>query len=294
MSLMNTELQLKLSNDEHNDDERSRSSSNNSNSGVDVRKIYVLEGHGVPIQLLSHLIQAVQSWTTSTTTTTTSNNNKSSSSSNNNTSQSSSQIVQISFENIHNTTMLNRDVIQIMYANGNTTVGSQQQQFIMGTTEEEENNDWEHDFELYMVVMDRIASRLASIVLFGNDTENGEVAATTATATDSILGSSGSMITPASLKRWNVTMMKGEALPLSLLRKEKEEGLRRQEHRYKQSIFLTVEWVMKNRGRDCCNIVLRLQNDGMVQDDSGGSSSGTKRGSGRDPISLVFDGVYEQ
>lgn len=280
MSLMNTELQLKVSNDENNDDK----SSSDSNNSVDVRKIYELEGHGVPIQLLSHLIQAVQSWTASTTST---NNN---SSNNSNTSQSSSKIVQISFENIHNTTMLNRDVIQIMYANGNNTVSSQQQQqFIMGTTEEE-NNDWEHDFELYMVVMDRIASRLASIVLSENGSENDEVA----TTTDSILGSSGSMITPASLKRWNVTMMKGEALPLSLLKKEKE-GLRRQrqEYHYKQSIFLTVEWVMKNRSRNCCNIVLRLQHDGMVQDGSGSSSS-TKRGSGRDPISLVFDGVYEQ
>jgi hypothetical protein len=236
----------------------------------------------VPIQLLSHLIQAVQSWTTSKTTTTTNNN----SSNTNNTSQSSSKIVQISFENIHNTTMLNRDVIQIMYANGNTTVSSQQQ-FIM---EREEENDWEHDFELYMVVMDRIASRLASIALSGNDNnDNDEVAAAT---TDSILGSSGSMITPASLKRWNVTMMKGEALPLSLLTKEKE-GLRRQEYHYKQSIFLTVEWVMKNRSRNCCNIVLRLQHDGMLQDGSGSSSS-TKRGSGREPISLVFDGVYKQ
>jgi hypothetical protein len=288
MSLMNTELQLKQSNDDNNDNKRSGSrNNNNSNNSVDVRKIYVLEGHGVPIQLLSHLIQAVQSWTASKTTTTT-NNNSSSNSNTSNTSQSSSKIVQISFENIHNTTMLNRDVIQIMYANGNTTVSQQQQHFIMGTTEEE--NDWEHDFELYMVVMDRIASRLASIALSGNDNnDNDEVAAAT---TDSILGSSGSMITPASLKRWNVTMMKGEALPLSLLTKEKE-GLRRQEYHYKQSIFLTVEWVMKNRSRNCCNIVLRLQHDGMLQDGSGSSSS-TKRGSGREPISLVFDGVYKQ
>ena len=282
MSLMNTELQLKQSNDENNDDKSrsSRISNSKDNNSTDVRKIYVLEGHGVPIQLLSHLIHAVQSWTASTTTTTNSSSNNSS-----NTSQSSSQIVQISFENIHNTTMLNRDVIQIMYANGNTV---SHQQIIMGITEEE-NNDWEHDFELYMVVMDRIASRLASIVLSGNDNKNDEVA----TTTDSTLGSSGSMITPASLKRWNVTMMKGEALPLSLLKKEKEGLRRRQEYHYKQSIFLTVEWVMKNRSRNCCNIVLRLQHDGMLQDESGSSSS-TKRESGRDPISLVFDGVYEQ
>ena len=55
-------------------------------------------------------------------------------------------------------------------------------------------------------------------------------------------------------------------------------------------ILLTVEWVMSKHSRnDCCNIILRLQDDGSTTGldlDDGGSR-------GREPISLVFDGVYE-
>jgi hypothetical protein len=51
-------------------------------------------------------------------------------------------------------------------------------------------------------------------------------------------------------------------------------------------ILLTVEWVMSKHSRnDGCNIILRLQDDG--------STTGLDDGGSREPISLVFDGVYE-
>eukprot|EP00984_Skeletonema_dohrnii_P020645 scaffold10125_cov108-Skeletonema_dohrnii-CCMP3373.AAC.1 len=53
-------------------------------------------------------------------------------------------------------------------------------------------------------------------------------------------------------------------------------------------MILTVEWVMSEQSRnDCCNIILRLQDDGST-------ITGLDDGGSREPISLVFDGVCDQ
>ena len=274
MSLMNREL---LGSQHYS----SNNNGNNNHSGsdevvTDVRKIYALTGHGVPSELLSHLIQVVRGWTTTSS---------SSAAQSTQTQHSSSSIVQISFQNVHNSTILNRDEIQVIHANGitsNRTENSNNQMLNHG-------GDWEHDFDLYMVVMDRIASRLASFVLtqpyhHDHSDVSSKVDGEAHTNNEATLGSSGSVINPASLKRWNVTVMKGEALPLSLLPMGRQ-GERQQQQ---SSMILTVEWVMSKHSRnDCCNIILRLQDDGSTTGldlDDGGS---------REPISLVFDGVYE-
>eukprot|EP00984_Skeletonema_dohrnii_P025836 scaffold15014_cov92-Skeletonema_dohrnii-CCMP3373.AAC.1 len=218
MSLMNREL---LGSQHY-----SSNNGNNIHSGsTDVRKLYALKGHGVPSELLAYLIQVVRGWTTSSVAKSTQT-------------QHSSSIVQISFQNVDNSTILNRDEIQIIHANGitsNRTENSNHQMLTHG-------GDWEHDFDLYMVVMDRIASRLASFVLtqpyhHDHSDASSKVDEEAHTNNEATLGSSGSVINPASLKRWNVTMMKGEALPLSLL------PMGRQGERQQQSsMILTVEW----------------------------------------------------
>ena len=269
------------------------SSNNNNGSEVaDVRKIYALTGHGVPSELLSYLIQAVRGWTTSPQSVQQPLLTR----------QHSSSVIQISFQNVQNSTLLNRDQMQVIHANGTTSKLTND--LLLSTN----SDDWEHDFDLYMVVMDRIASRLASFVLQPSShpqDRSPDVSTTTAAGEDhtnnepATLGSSGSVITPASLKRWNVTMMKGEALPLSLLPMDRHynssgrdtpDGGSSTRRRQQQSpIILTVEWVMKKRSNDCSNIFLRLQDGGTSTrlDDDGRSSRDD------DSISLVFDGLYE-
>eukprot|EP00985_Skeletonema_marinoi_P025260 scaffold18378_cov78-Skeletonema_marinoi.AAC.3 len=273
MSLMNREL---LGSQHYSSNNGKKNHSGSNEVVTDVRKIYALTGHGVPSELLSHLIQVVRGWTTTSSS--------SSAAQSTQTQHSSSSIVQISFQNVHNSTILNRDEIQVTHANGITskqTENSNHQMLNHG-------GDWEHDFDLYMVVMDRIASRLASFVLtqpchHDHSHASSKIDGEAHTNNEATLGSSGSVINPASLKRWNVTVTKGEALPLSLLPMGRQ-GERQQQQ---SSMILTVEWVMSKHSRnDCCNIILRLQDDGST-------TAGLDDGGRREPISLVFDGVYE-
>lgn len=267
MSLMKTELL--------------GSSSHNTNDGSDkevaiedvVRKLYALEGHGVPTELLSHLTEMARGWTAPPPQPLVAQ-----------TQNSSSSVVQVSFQNVPNSTLLNRDQIQLIHTNGYTAKVNDMLNHGGG--------DWEHDFDLYMVVMDRIASRLASFALMHPplDSPHHHDSGTSTTVDDggdyhnndneAALGSSGSVITPASLQRWNVIMMEGEALPLTLL------PIRKRSERQSSSIVLTVEWVCNNKRdrNDYCNIVLRLQDDGLA--------ATALNDGGRGPISLVFDGVY--
>mmetsp|Transcript_1037 Transcript_1037/g.1627 ORF Transcript_1037/g.1627 Transcript_1037/m.1627 type:complete len:350 (+) Transcript_1037:82-1131(+) len=82
----------------------------------DVRKLYALEGHGVPMELLSHLLQVVRGWTT-----TASSPPQSSLVVVTQQQNTSSSVVQVSFQNVSNSTLLNRDEIQVVYDNGYTT-----------------------------------------------------------------------------------------------------------------------------------------------------------------------------
>lgn len=321
VSLMHSELlllgspSLQQSQNQHGNDV---DDGNHVDVVADARKIYVLAGHGVPSELLSHLIHVARGWTNTTPSL-----------------PSATSTVQILFQNIPNSTLLNRVQIQVVQSNGTTSKLPSNHYFSTVN-----DDDWEHNFELYMVVMDRIASRLASLVLQSVEFTTTATTSTYAdddndegTTTMPILGSSGSVITPATLTRWHVTIMKGEALPLSILPinqlpssspSSKNESLgdngssvnitssRRRDRRKQnqlQPIILTVEWVIKKEKEkekcsssnyDCCNIVLRLQDDGYdgsssknIDDDDSNSRKRCSRGGRRDPISLVFDGVYE-
>jgi hypothetical protein len=282
-SLMNRELLGCGGGLQHHNNNRNHRGSDEVVVSDDVRKIYTLTGHGVPSELLLHLIQVVRGWTAKSL---------SSSSSSQATQTHPSSIVQVSFQNVHNSTLLDRDQIQVIHDNGITS------KLIHDSNHQMLNHggDWEHDFDLYMVVMDRIASRLASFALLhphhprhhsshddimSNNTVDGKEVYNNNEDEATTVGSSGSVITPASLKQWNVTMMKGEALPLSLL------PVRTNNERQQQqpSTILTVEWVLNKRRNDCCNIILRLQDDGSTADLE-------EDGRGREPMSLVFDGMY--
>ena len=282
-----------------------------------VRKMYALKGHGVPNSLLCHLFDTGRAWLHHQ------QQQCSSSSSNNNikfnekTVSSSPSAVQMSFSNIPGTTLLNQKNIRFTNAHGATSASSLP-------------TKWEHDLEMYMVVMDRIGSRLASIALTsslassqsqcsninnGNNNTAKDVIDFNAkksmrddcnlfSGENTTLGT-GSVITPADLHQWNVTITKGDSLPMSLLpRNGNSMGGTSGERAggdNNSTPILTVEWVPKTKNN--CRVLLRLQNEGVggsaciSQSNSakGGRRNGgsnTKKVLMRDPISLVFDGMY--
>ena len=239
------------------------------------RKIYAITGHGVPNSLIQHMLNVARNWLLYHPSTTTNNKEEIG----HTTKQSSSSMSnQILFSNQHNSTLLNQDQIKIIDMHGIT-------QTLLSLP-----NEWENDLELYMVVMHRIGSRLASMAMQPNmnncnaylfdsnnstdDVDDGDVYVGKPEKIDDTLGIGSSVVTPSQLRQWNVTIMKGESLPLSLLpgcnnnhdvkRRKQTEG------------NLTIEW--KKQRNDCWSVVLRLQDEGQSERD--------------DPISLVFDGVY--
>ena len=213
-----------------------------------VRKIYALAGHGVPDGLFRRLTEAGRDWL----------------------SCGPKSAIRTTFANAPGTAMLDREAIRVVFADG--TVAS------LPTLPP----GWERDLETYMVVMDRVGSRLASIALSPDGRDDFDRETLEATGT-------GTVVVPADLQSWNVAVMKGESLPTSLLpsweRLLSADGGRRRDHagNDRRPPVLTAEWVRKTNDR--WKVVLRLQEVGT--DDSAGR--GTPR---RDPTSLVFEGTY--
>ena len=255
------------------------------------RKIYAITGHGVPTSLIEHMINVARSWLLlyhpfSSCPSTTNKKEEKIGHTNN---KQSSMNTQILFTNQHNSTLLNQDQIKIIDMHGITQ------------TLPSLPNEWKDDLELYMVVMHRIGSRLASMAMPNNiinnnnnaylfdsnnktddadDGDNTYVGKPEKMNDTLVVGiGSSSVVTPSQLKRWNVTIMNGESLPSSLLpgcntiNVDKGNDKRRKQGGEGN---LTVEW--KKKRNDCWNVILRLQDEG--QSDR------------KCPISLVFDGEY--
>lgn len=236
------------------------------------RKLYVLVGHGVPNSLIEHFISAGREWlrcplsssvgggesagqTRSTPTPTSS--------------QSEHSAMQISLCSISNSTLLDTDRIFKTNSNGTTSLF----QWPL---------EWGHDLELFMVVMNRICSRLSSVVMKHNVEAGGSLKTGDASINDNITLGTGSVIIPSNLRRWNVTIRKGVILPFHLLPSLGAIGSCNRESNLP---IITVEWL--RNGFNCWKIVLRLQNEGRKINNS------LETVFKCDPISLMFEGVYE-
>lgn len=219
-----------------------------------VRKIYTLIGHGVPNSLFEHFISTGREWLNCQ------NSMMSSTKAKHfakpvlprTPPQKTNSAVHLSLRNIPNCTILDRERILKTNASGTTSL-------IQWPPE------WDHDLELFMVAMNRIGSRLSSIVMKPD----------THTPTELVTGdaAAGSVIIPSDLDKWNVSIRKGEVLPFSMLPLSQQDN----------TLVLTVEWLRNSP--DCWTIILRLQDDFI-------DSNAAAKGLIRDPISLVFEGVY--
>jgi nitrogen fixation protein len=230
----------------------------NSDKGKDndhVRKLYALSGHGVPNSLFEHFISMGREWLRCQNAVSSSANNLHIAkpvSSLKSPSQSPSSAIHLALRNIPNCTIFDREKILKTNASGTTSLI----QWPM---------EWDHDLELYMVVMNRIGSRLSSIVLKQDVNEP-------AILTNDDM-STGSVIIPSHLNKWNVSIRKGEVLPFYLLPTSGKEN----------DLVLTAEWLYNSV--DCWTIVLRLQDDFV-------GKHAAYKGLIKDPIALVFEGVY--
>ncbi|KAL7466136.1 hypothetical protein ACHAXS_006434 [Conticribra weissflogii] len=239
-----------------------------------VRKIYALKGHGVPQGLLQQMVNIGREWLQNSLV-------YGSTNANNAVSSAKVSARKISLTNVPGSTFLDTDNVRVTDAKGktytvsatttiSTTNHNKQASFPYAFTTTSastslspfrNDEDWERNLEMYMVVMNRIGSRLAFVGL-GLDND--------------------SIVTPARLNQWDVTITKGESLPASLLPsfltkcgnkaigKESVEGA---------VPILTVEWIPKSR--EISNIVLRLQDEGLglsraVSDDLGSGARVTE------------------
>lgn len=241
------------------------------------RKLYSITGHGVPNGLLSQLVDAARGWLTHNGV-----DGPNQQSSLPPHEHATSAFVKISFANVPNSTLLDQTRIRAVNARG--AVGHLTSL----------PSEWERDFEMYMVVMDRMGSRLASLanVPCGADSDHSDEQnprdEETEIDTDAATGAAGSVIIPSQLKWWDVTIMRGEALPMSLLPSyslpgssnailagDRKRGGHGGAEAKADPPRLSLEWTKDERGR--WNVVLRLQDGGNM----------------RDPISLVFEGHYD-
>jgi hypothetical protein len=185
-----------------------------------------LVGHGVPTGLLHQLCDAAKGWLGMRQQQQQQQQTKDKARHSNDDDddaqqqeQQSKQYDQISFTNIPNTTLLDTERIyctmssnpQLSINNDDTnnysddttttssptTTPSQEVQRLSSLPTE-----WDYDIEMYMVVMDRIASRMASIAIMAHPP----------THKNSIGITDGSIIvTPSQLNQYNVTITRGSA-----------------------------------------------------------------------------------
>lgn len=210
------------------------------NENENKRKIYALVGHGVPDSLLEHIISTGRTWLRChNDVVSTADNDALIAKPTSVQSKQNSSAVHLSLRNIPNSTMFDRDMVLKTNACGSTSLIQWP-------------NAWDHDLELFMVVMNRIGSRLSSVVLRSDSNFETNTYA------------EGSIVVPSDLEKWNVSIRKGEVLPLQLLPQY-------------NALILTVEWLYNSY--DCWTLVVRLQDRGL-------NTSKTN------PLSLVFEGVY--
>lgn len=227
------------------------------------RKIYAVRGHGVPAGLFRRSIEAARGWLALPSAEDSVVRTKRRS------------LAKISFSNTPNSMMLDQTRIRTQCASG------------VDAALPPLPGDWEGDFELYMTVMDRMASRLASVAIpprgdessSVNLAKNGAVAEELSECNFAATLGTGSIVTPSRLTKWDVTITKGEVLPVSLL----PVGKQGRHRDGTQAPRLTLEWA-RRKERDFLSVILRLQDGGAAENDSLGAARG--------PLSMVFDGEY--
>ena len=206
------------------------------------RKIYSLVGHGVPIGLLHQLCDAAKGWLgMRQRTKATSHNNKNDDDDAQQQDQPQ-QYDQISFTNIPNTTLLDTKRIYCTICSNqrrsndnvddtneddhpttksSSTITTSQEMITLSSLPKE----WDYNIEMYMVVMDRIASRMAYIASMAHppprshrssssrSTSNKESSdwrdeLRESTIDDSII------VTPSQLQQYNVTITRASSTTL--------------------------------------------------------------------------------
>jgi hypothetical protein len=210
------------------------------------RKLYALTGHCVPDGLLRHFTNVARNWLLRL------RNNPSGSSSgfgsdDDNRGQRSQQPPSVVETQHQKSSSPLTNIILLTNSPDSTLLDQNEVQFIdsHGITINAPSFplEWEYDFEMFMVVMDRMGSRLAAVAatqqppLSTSSSSSASSFSTSSTllldsdnqpyheptssslhSNSNINSSSHNILTPpAILQQWNVTIMNGEALPMCLL-----------------------------------------------------------------------------
>ena len=281
-----------------NDDEKEEDEEEDDDSGDQKRRggrsVRELSGHGVPVGLLRRLSDAARGWLgmrrrrrrrlpslPRSTMTTSATRSSRYDDYDDDDRDDNGGYDRISFTNVPNTTLLDRERISIVNIRprgyDDDDDGDKSMTMLLPSLPEE----WEHDLEMYMVVMDRIGSRMASVatsalVGIGGEDDDDD---------DGAPGTAGSIVTPSRLRKWDVTIVRGGVS--SSLSSSSSSSKGRGSHRRDDDApppTLSLEWA--SRTDDRWKVVLRLQDHGgAVENDGGG-------GWRSDSVSLVFEGEY--
>ena len=310
------------------------------------RRVYALSGHGVPPGLLRHLCDAARGWLgmrrrkrqrqSSPTATVPNDDDRGDDGDGDDDDDGGGgggdddegrmQRDRISFSNVPNSTLLDRDrIISIVVDHPDGTTAT-------ALTLASLPEDWEHDLEMYMVVMDRMGSRLTAVAMAamaasslppptdavrraavdiygdgggrrppdgGDDSGDGAGLDTTGTTT------AGSIVVPSRLRGWDVTIARGGASPspspggIPTARRGEDRRGGGGEGRSRdrggggrrdgdRAPTLSLEWA--RRTGDRWRVVLRLHDRGGggcgEENDVGGMSRS------EDDVLLTFEGEY--
>ncbi|KAL3826640.1 hypothetical protein ACHAXA_009081 [Cyclostephanos tholiformis] len=259
-------------------------------------RTYDLTGHGVPVGLLRHLCDSARGWLGITTRgqnrrirPNVTNPPRDDVNGNDNDDHHDHddgcrrRYDRISFANVPNSTLLDTDRIGIV---GPATVAVSSHLPSLPV-------EWEHDLEMYMVVMDRIGSRMAALAMTAvvNDYDDGD--------NDNDIDprkTAGSIVAPSRLRKWDVTIAgggHGEASSASSVvrvgdGRDRSGGVsgahRRGVNAPPPTPTLSLAWA--HMTGECWKVVLRLHDCGVVSE---GREGGGPR---KDSVSLLFEGEY--
>jgi hypothetical protein len=297
------------------------------------RKMYALTGHGVPNGLLRHFTNMARSWLRLLQINPTSTILGSHDDNSGHIQQPISTIEPLHHDDVSSSSPPPPPMMKILLTNSpkSTLLDQSRVQFIdahnVTTNAPSFPSEWEYDFEMYMVVMDRMGSRLAAVATpppialpasssststtsrISSDIDNPTHYEQPLHDNDEFLGidpiatgrKESSILIPASLQQWNVTIMNGEALPRCLLPKNTSissstnnrriRGEGKDDENTNTAIpNLSMEWVKTKDNNDCWKVILRLQDSSNC----GGDDGGTKDDGliNRTSVSLVFEGEY--
>jgi hypothetical protein len=266
-------------------------------------RTYDMEGHGVPVGLLRHLCDAAGSWLGLSTTTTTRRRKR-----HRNLEGFRRRYDEISFASAPHSTSLDAERIGIVVpamttTTTTTTACASYSRLLLPSLPAE----WEEDLEMYMVVMDRIGSRMATlamtaaVVVVNDDKDDDDDIDARRTV--------GSIVVPSRLRKWDVTVVRGgdgeEARSPSCIVRGGDDGRDWSDDGGDDGDVagacatpptmptLSLEWARTTE--ECWKVVLRLHNrsglvvDVVAMEEEEGHDNGRPW---RDSVSLVFEGEY--